>query len=95
MHNFAYDLESKDSVFQLKLNPGECVIFANRRVVHARNKFNTTNGSRWLAGAYVDQDAVLSRFAVAKRNDLKSWIASDPGVVSKFMPNQAQTESSE
>jgi alpha-ketoglutarate-dependent taurine dioxygenase len=95
MHNFAYDLESKDSVFQLKLNPGECVIFANRRVVHARNKFNTTNGSRWLAGAYVDQDAVLSRFAVVKRNDLKSWVASDPGVVSKFMPNQAQTESSE
>jgi len=89
MRNFTTQLESEDSVFQLKLNPGECVIFANRRVVHARNKFNTTNGSRWLAGAYVDQDALLSRFAVTRKNDLPAWIESDPQVVHNIMPRMA------
>ncbi|KAJ5117991.1 hypothetical protein N7448_004364 [Penicillium atrosanguineum] len=90
MYHFTKDMESKDSVFQLKLNPGECVIFANRRVVHARNKFNTTNGSRWLAGAYVDQDAVLSRFAVTRKNNLESWVKSDPRVVNQLMPGAYQ-----
>lgn len=86
MYHFTRDMESKDSVFQLKLNPGECVIFANRRVVHARNKFNTTTGSRWLAGAYVDQDAVLSRFAALKKNSLNSWIKGDPLTMHQLMP---------
>lgn len=75
---FTRFLEHKSSVFQLKLNPGECVIFANRRVVHARKKFNTANGSRWLAGAYVDEDAVLSRFAVSSKKNRVAWHKSDP-----------------
>lgn len=95
MTRFTRDLESKESVFQLKLNPGECVIFANRRVVHARNKFNTTNGSRWLAGAYVDEDAMLSRFAVCRKNDLEAWMQSDPRVINDLMPHKAQNGSSD
>ncbi|KAJ5217999.1 uncharacterized protein N7498_000098 [Penicillium cinerascens] len=95
MTRFTQDLESKESVFQLKLNPGECAIFANRRVVHARNKFNTTNGSRWLAGAYVDEDAMLSRFAVCRKNDLDAWIQSDPRVINDLMPHKARKRSSD
>lgn len=78
LRRFAWSLQRQKSVFQLKLNPGECVIFANRRVVHARNQFNTMSGSRWLAGAYVDEDAVLSRFAVSRKKDPITWEASDP-----------------
>lgn len=78
LSRFADFLQQKNSIFELKLNPGECVIFANRRVVHARNQFNTTNGSRWLAGAYVDEDALLSRFAVCAKKNWLAWNASDP-----------------
>lgn len=78
MSHFVKLMESQHSVFQLKLNPGECVIFNNRRIVHARNKFNTSTGSRWLAGAYVDEDALLSRYAVCGEKEKISWKAADP-----------------
>lgn len=70
---FTKELEDEQAIFQLKLNPGECVIFENRRVVHARRAFNTTSGERWLAGAYVDEDAVLSRFRVCKATQPEAW----------------------
>jgi alpha-ketoglutarate-dependent taurine dioxygenase len=78
LKTFTYLLESQPSIFQLKLNPGECVIFANRRIVHARNKFNTSSGSRWLAGAYVDEDALLSSFATNERKFPAQWKSGDP-----------------
>jgi alpha-ketoglutarate-dependent taurine dioxygenase len=90
MYRFTKDMESEDSVFKLKLNPGECVIFANRRVVHARNKFSTEHGSRWLAGAYVDEDAMLSRFAVTKEADLDNWVKGDPKMINQLMPGAYQ-----
>ncbi|KAI2785923.1 hypothetical protein POX_h09686 [Penicillium oxalicum] len=76
--HFTKLIESSHAVFQLKLNPGECVIFNNRRVVHARNQFNTSTGSRWLAGAYVDEDALLSRYAVCGAKKPLAWRAADP-----------------
>lgn len=72
---FAKELEDEQSIFELKLNPGECVIFENRRVVHARRGFNTSTGERWLAGAYVDEDALLSQFRVCKTKQLDAWKA--------------------
>ncbi|KAL1837891.1 hypothetical protein VTJ49DRAFT_3277 [Mycothermus thermophilus] len=46
--------ESELNTFELKLKPGECVIFDNRRVLHGRREFDAGNtGSRWLKGAYV------------------------------------------
>lgn len=73
LKHFASSLEDKANIFQLKLNAGECVIFANRRIAHARNQFNTSTGSRWLAGAYVDEDALMSRFAVCQRKNPGAW----------------------
>ncbi|GFF47412.1 isoform 7 of trimethyllysine dioxygenase, mitochondrial [Aspergillus udagawae] len=70
---FATEIERGYNVFQLKLNPGECVIFENRRVLHARNKFNTEQGKRWLAGAYVDEDAVLSTFKTSRNANPHFW----------------------
>jgi gamma-butyrobetaine dioxygenase len=45
--------------FTFKLNPGECFILDNTRVLHARTPYSKT-GSRWLQGCYVDKDGLLS-----------------------------------
>ncbi|KAJ5874973.1 uncharacterized protein N7529_003403 [Penicillium soppii] len=70
---FTTKIDSTSATFELKLAPGTCVIFDNRRIVHARRQFNASKGSRWLAGAYVDTDALLSRFAVCKRQHPEAW----------------------
>ncbi|OQE26715.1 hypothetical protein PENSTE_c005G08966 [Penicillium steckii] len=92
LKTFTRLLESNSSVFQLKLNPGECVIFANRRVVHARNKFNTASGSRWLAGAYVDEDALLSTFATNAKKFPAEWSAGDPSKTGKKLLQKEKEE---
>lgn len=74
---FSNALTKERRMFQLKLNPGECVIFENRRVLHARRAFDTNSGERWLAGAYVDEDAVVSRFAVLDRDRPPGWESAD------------------
>ncbi|KAL5338903.1 hypothetical protein BJX70DRAFT_388321 [Aspergillus crustosus] len=78
LKHFADSLECEENIFELKLKPGECVIFENRRIAHARRQFNTTSGERWLAGAYVDEDAVLSRFRVLTKAYRKEWSLSGP-----------------
>jgi len=42
-----------------KLNPGECFILDNTRVLHARTAYSG-EGTRWLQGCYVDKDGLLS-----------------------------------
>jgi len=42
-----------------KLNPGECFIIDNTRVLHARTAY-AGEGKRWLQGCYVDKDGLLS-----------------------------------
>jgi hypothetical protein len=73
------DLLHQDKyTFEMKLQPGQCVIFENRRVVHARRQFTMESGERWLAGAYVDEDALLSRFRVCNRDQTESWLKPSP-----------------
>ena len=43
-----------------KLNPGECFIVDNTRVLHARTAYSG-EGTRWLQGCYVDKDGLLSK----------------------------------
>ena len=57
-------LEDEDVVLETKMESGTCVIFDNRRIVHARKAFDGTEGERWLRGAYVDEDAFKSRLRV-------------------------------
>jgi alpha-ketoglutarate-dependent taurine dioxygenase len=58
--------------FAHQLEPGECVVFDNRRVLHARTAFEFLEGKegdeggRWLKGAYMDGDEVLSKWRVLK-----------------------------
>ncbi len=45
-----------------KLNPGECFIVDNTRVLHARKGYSG-EGSRWLQGCYADMDGLRSTHA--------------------------------
>ena len=45
-----------------KLNPGECFIIDNTRVLHARTAYSG-EGTRWLQGCYVDKDGLLSKIS--------------------------------
>ena len=54
-------IEDKNAVLETKIGPGTCVIFDNRRIVHARKAFDGQKGERWLRGAYVDDDVFQSR----------------------------------
>ena len=45
-----------------KLNPGECFIVDNTRVLHARKAYSSY-GNRWLQGCYVDKDGLLSKIS--------------------------------
>ncbi|PQE12792.1 gamma-butyrobetaine dioxygenase protein [Rutstroemia sp. NJR-2017a BBW] len=62
LREFASIAEAPDSIYEYRLQEGECVIFNNRRVLHGRKEFDTTTGERWFKGAYVDTDAFMSRF---------------------------------
>ena len=46
-----------------RLNPGDCFVIDNTRVLHARKAFSGA-GTRWLQGCYTDMDGLLSRLAV-------------------------------
>lgn len=53
---------------QFKLNPGECFVVDNSRVLHARSAFELDNdgSGRWLQGCYIEKDGLLSSLAVLK-----------------------------
>jgi gamma-butyrobetaine dioxygenase len=52
----------------LRLAPGDCLIFDNTRVLHARTAFSAA-GERHLQGCYADLDGLLSTLAVLRRRD--------------------------
>ena len=56
---FSSIIDNFSMAFTFKLNPGECFILDNTRVLHARTAYSKT-GSRWLQGCYVDKDGLLS-----------------------------------
>ncbi|CAD0114896.1 unnamed protein product [Aureobasidium uvarum] len=57
--------EMKENIYSRQMAPGECVVFDNRRVLHARTAF--AGGERWLRGAYLDDDPYLSKMRVLGR----------------------------
>ena len=52
----------------LRLAPGDCLIFDNTRILHARTAFSVTGG-RHLQGCYADLDGLASTLAVLARGD--------------------------
>jgi gamma-butyrobetaine dioxygenase len=52
----------------LRLAPGDCLIFDNTRILHARTAFSVT-GRRHLQGCYADLDGLASTLAVLRRQE--------------------------
>ena len=50
----------------LRLEPGDCLVFDNTRVLHARTAFDSV-GARHLQGCYADLDGLASTVAVLRR----------------------------
>lgn len=80
-HAYEKLLSSEDNLYEYRLNEGECVIFDNRRVLHARKAFDASKGERWLKGAYVDNDVFFSKLRVLQERFQGMWVAD--GVVSR------------
>ncbi|MFD0271891.1 TauD/TfdA family dioxygenase [Streptomyces sp. NPDC127106] len=51
---------------EFRLSPGDCLIFDNTRLLHARTAF-AESGDRHLQGAYADIDGLASTLAVLRR----------------------------
>lgn len=67
LREFAARIEAPENIYEYRLKEGECVIFANRRVLHARTAFDISSGERWLKGAYLDADVWRGRWRVMNR----------------------------
>jgi len=64
--NFHGMIHESEGIYERMMKPGECVIFDNRRVLHARKAFEVGDAGkeRWLRGAYIDRDPYMSKMRV-------------------------------
>jgi gamma-butyrobetaine dioxygenase len=63
---FAEMVTRPDLMLTFRLEPGDCAVFDNTRILHARTGFAAT-GRRHLQGCYADLDGVASTLAVLRR----------------------------
>lgn len=59
-HRFGQLINDQKFRVEFRLNPGECFLLNNTRVLHARRAFQA-DGHRWLQGAYADFDSLYSK----------------------------------
>lgn len=64
---FAATLDRAELHLHVKLEPGDCIVFDNTRVLHARTAFAGGSGARHLQGCYADLDGLASTIAVLER----------------------------
>ena len=64
---FAVTLDRTELHLRLTLEPGDCIVFVNTRVLHARTAFEGGSGARHLQGCYADLDGLASTLAVLER----------------------------
>lgn len=55
---FKASLEAPENVLRHRLQPGECVIVDNRRILNGRTEYDTGPGYRYLRGAFVDKQSL-------------------------------------
>jgi gamma-butyrobetaine dioxygenase len=55
-------LQDPRFVMRFRLNAGECIVFDNHRIVHARSAFVAESGERHLRGTYTDRGELRSRW---------------------------------
>jgi gamma-butyrobetaine dioxygenase len=63
---FAETIIRPDLMLTFRLAPGDCIVFDNTRILHARTGFAAA-GQRHLQGCYTDLDGVASTLAVLRR----------------------------
>jgi len=56
-------IDKPTSEVGFRLNPGDCFVIDNTRVLHSRKAFSGA-GTRWLQGCYADMDGLRSRLAL-------------------------------
>jgi len=57
---FSLIINDPKMAIKFRLNPGECLMVDNTRVLHARESYSGY-GCRWLQGCYIDKDSILSK----------------------------------
>lgn len=69
-----------DPTFAIRFTyqPGDLVIFDNRRLLHARDAFEGTSGHRWLQGCYMERDEIRSRYRMMKRASRQRKMTVEP-----------------
>lgn len=60
-------INTPELAIEFKLEPGDCFIVDNTRVLHGRTGYSAHEGSRWLQGCYADKDGLLSRLSVLQQ----------------------------
>lgn len=66
LKRFEAFIDARENQIEFRMDPGTCIVFHNRRVLHARREFDASSGSRWFKGTYVDIDAFYSALRTAK-----------------------------
>ncbi|CAO3607620.1 unnamed protein product [Cunninghamella blakesleeana] len=61
---FADFVEMESLRYEITLQPGQLVLFANRRVLHGRTAFDPTSGDRHLKGTYLTLDSLKDKLRV-------------------------------
>ena len=61
---FARELYSDDLVYRHKLRPGECHVFDNHRVLHARTSFDPATGPRRIVQCSVDREEFHNTYRI-------------------------------
>lgn len=61
-------LNRRENLYERTMQPGDCVLFDNTRILHARGAFDSTDVEkvRWLRGTYLDKEPFLSKLRVLK-----------------------------
>ena len=58
---------NREMQFRFRLAAGECQVFDNHRILHARSAFDPASGHRLFEGCYVCRDDFVSRLEVLRR----------------------------
>lgn len=61
--------EAPENMYEVKMKPGQCVLFNNRRVLHGRQQFNTSQGYRKLKGTYIAEQTFRSKVMAMVREE--------------------------
>ncbi|KAK4957145.1 hypothetical protein LTR10_005103 [Elasticomyces elasticus] len=90
-------IHDPEGIYERMMKPGECVIFDNRRILHARRAFEVGDEGkeRWLRGAYMDEDPYKSKLQVLHKEFYKADSSGSNGwlfmVWSLLQPTLLQT----